>query len=242
MCRNAIIGFIDYSIEEELNKRITMDLDFDKTVISKYTAYRGLMFSSCHFIEGQLPYIVIVDDFERVIPNQHIKYVEEDDVEWTDKTTGEIKYGKSKNVHEGYKDVDITPADGSGLHCSELSSIWAKKIGIRGKAPSVYMIRMPYVKGLTIEVDFRKFYKHNGITHIKDIWGVEHNINDVECIWTKSMYKGVKYFKKNGDYSDWQNYLEKFYQYNHCLGIAKWNFKTEEEPIYTRINYQYVQT
>ncbi len=242
MCRNAIIGFIDAEVEEELNKRITMDSWLTKTVISKYTAYRGLMFSSCHFIEGKLPYIIIVPDFERTIYNQHIKYAEEEDTSWVDKVTGETKHGKTKKVVEGYKDVDITPADGSGLHCPELSNIWSKAIGILGQAPSVFMCRMPYVKGLTIEVDFRKFYRSKGVTHITDIWGIKHDINEVECIWTKSMYKGVKYFNINNDYSDWQNYLEKFYKYNHCLGIAKWNFRTEEEPIYTRVNYQYLQT
>jgi hypothetical protein len=33
-----------------------------------------------------------------------------------------------------------------------------------------------------------------------------------------------------------------FYKYNHALGIAKWNFKTDDEPIFTRVNYQYLQT
>jgi hypothetical protein len=241
MCRNAIIGFIDEEIEGKLNERITMDLEIDKTVISKYTAYRGLMFSSCFFIEGKLPYIIVVDDFERVIPNQHIKSVREEDTSWVDKVTGEIKYGKTKNVFEGYQDVPVTPADGSGMHIPELSKKWADAIGITTH-PSVFMCRMPFVKGLTIEVDFRRFYRNKGITHIKDIWGVEHSVDEVECIWTKSMYKGVKYFKKTGTYSDWENYLAKFYKHNHCLGIAKWNFLTEEEPLYTRVNYQYLQT
>ena len=242
MCRNGIIGFIDSSIRDKLDDIISMDLDLDKTVISKYTAYRGLMFSSCFFIEGELPNIVIVDDYERIIPNQHIKYVEEEENIWKDNDTGEERRGTSKKIVEGYKNVGISPADGAGIHCPEISEYIAEKIGITGKIPSIYMLRMPFFKGLTIEVDFKRFYNERGIDEITDIWGVNHKVQDIDCIWTKSMYKGYKYFMKDKKYKDWERYKEKFKKYNHCLGITKWNFRTEQEPIYTRVNYQYLQT
>jgi len=242
MCRNGIIGFIDSSIKDAVDKIITMDIDMEKTVISKYTAYRGLMFSSCFMLEDKLPYIIIIDDYETTIPNQNIKYVDEEEYEWTNPETKEVVTGTKKIIKEGIQDVNISPADGAGMHAPHISKKWADGIGITRKTPCVYMLRMPYIKGLSIEVDFKKFYAEKGITHIKDIWGKEHLVSDIDCIWTKSMYKGYKYFMKNKDYSDWQNYLAKFKEYNHCLGVAKWNFRTEEEPIYTRVNYQYLQT
>ena len=57
----------------------------------------------------------------------------------------------------------------------------------------------------------------------------------------ESMYKGIHYFEEYGDYRDWQKYWEKFKEYNHCIGVAKWNFSKEEEPVYTRANYQILQ-
>ena len=60
-------------------------------------------------------------------------------------------------------------------------------------------------------------------------------------ILTKSMYKGFKYFKQKGTYQDWDNYWSKFHKYHHCWGIAKWNFSKEQEPVYTRGNYQILQ-
>ena len=55
MTRNAILSFCDESVSDELNKRISMDLEIKETVLSKWCAYRGLMFSSCHCLEGWFP-------------------------------------------------------------------------------------------------------------------------------------------------------------------------------------------
>lgn len=55
------------------------------------------------------------------------------------------------------------------------------------------------------------------------------------------MYKGKSYFETYGDSRDWDLYWEKFHKYNHCIGIAKWNFTADEEPVYTRGNYQILQ-
>ena len=84
MVRTSILSFVDESIIEELDKRITMELKFDKTVLSKYYAYRGLMLSSCHCIENWIPKIVVVPDYFRVISNQHIKYVYDKETEFVD--------------------------------------------------------------------------------------------------------------------------------------------------------------
>ena len=70
---------------------------------------------------------------------------------------------------------------------------------------------------------------------------MKHKIDEVMIIMGESMYKGIKYFKKYGDYRDWERYWEIFRKYDHCIGVAKWNFSKEEEPIYTRGNYQIFQ-
>ena len=60
-------------------------------------------------------------------------------------------------------------------------------------------------------------------------------------IFTESMYKGLKYFKQYGDGRDWDRYWDLFEKYDHCIGIAKWNFSFAEEPVFTRANYQILQ-
>lgn len=61
-------------------------------------------------------------------------------------------------------------------------------------------------------------------------------------ILSESMYKGLKYYKKDGSPADWNRYWWHFNRYGHCWGIAKWNFAVETEPVYTRCNYQVLQT
>jgi len=58
---------------------------------------------------------------------------------------------------------------------------------------------------------------------------------------TESMYKGKKYFEQYKDHRDWEEYWKRFKKYEHCIGVAKWNYSFEEEPIYTRANYQILQ-
>lgn len=70
---------------------------------------------------------------------------------------------------------------------------------------------------------------------------MEHSVDDEMIILTEGMYKGLKYFKTYGDARDWGIYWERFHKYNHCLGVAKWNFTADEEPLYTRGNYQILQ-
>lgn len=240
MSRHATLGFIDENIKAQIDKIITMDLDMKKTVISKYLAYRGLMFSSCFCIENWYPKVIVVDDYKRIIPNQYIKYMVDKEVNYIDKSTKENKVWKEKGIAEGYKDVEIMPFDGCGLHHPSITQEVKSRIGISTEPTSI-MWRLPFVKGVTHEFDYTSFLLEKGITKIKDIWGIYHDVNEPMIIMTKSMYKGYKYFKKNGDISDWNNYWEKFKKYNHCIGVAKWNFGLEEEPIYTRVNYQILQ-
>lgn len=90
-------------------------------------------------------------------------------------------------------------------------------------------------------MDYEAFYAERGVSQIQDVWGVWHDFSEPMIILTESMYKGIKYFKTYGDERDWELYWEKFHKYHHCLGIAKWNFTADEEPAYTRGNYQILQ-
>lgn len=240
MTRNAILGFIQNSISDEINKRISMDLEIKNTVLSKWCAYRGLMFSSCHCLEGWMPKTIVVDDYEAEIKGQKLKWLVEEERPYVDSKTGENKIWKTHNIESGIKDVKINVFDGHGIIHPDLSNEIMKIVGME-EAPTTIMIRAPYIKGLVSSIDYTKYFNEHGIEFIKDIWGKWHNVNEKMIILTKSMYKGYKYFKNTGTYSDWDNYWSKFTKYNHCWGIAKWNFTEEQEPVYTRANYQILQ-
>lgn len=240
MTRNFILSFVHESIAEELNERITMGISFDTTVLSKYYAYRGLMFSSCHCIENWFPKIIIVPDYFAMIPNQKIKYVYDETTTFKSHYTNEDVEWTQKAIGDKVTDIKINVFDGCGIHHPEITRY--VKNYLRSKtSPTSILWRLPYIKGVSHEVNYSEFYHERGITEITDIWGVKHSVDDVMIIMGESMYKGVKYFKKYGDSRDWENYWTMFKKYDHCIGVAKWNFSKEEEPIYTRGNYQILQ-
>lgn len=239
MTRTGILSFVDEEIEPELNRRITMDIEMDTTVISKYYAYRGLQLSACHMLEGWRPKIVIVPDHYRIIPQQHIKFAYDDTLEFIDKE-GRDRTWTQKAIGEDIRDIEINAFDGCGIiHpalCREIEEILGNKDPI-----SAFILRAPYLKGALFELDYEAFYAQNGISQIQDIWGVWHDFSEPMILALESMYKGLKYFKVYGDERDWERYWEKFEEYDHCIGIAKWNFTADEEPVYTRANYQILQ-
>ena len=239
MSRCGTIGFIDEKIFEAVDKRAMMGLEIDKTVLSKFEAYKHLLFSSCFCIEGDLPNIIVVDDYTRVVKDVSIKYVEEKVT--TYEKDGQKKEWREKIIKTGHKDISNDVADGSGLCSFEMAEKFRSILDIQ-YTPSVYMLRLPYIKGLAVTFDFKGFFKERNIFTIKDIWGQEHNVDNIDIILTKSQYKGIKYFKKDGTYNDWLDYLKKIKEYNHCLGIAKWNYSHSDEPKMTRTNYQILQT
>lgn len=239
MTRNQILSFADASIAQELDKRITMDISPEKIVLSKYYAYRGLMLSSCHCLENYFPKIIIVPDYYRTIPDQHIKYARDKETEFTDKN-GRKRTWKEKEIAEKTADIKINVFDGSGIHHPSISRQVEKLIG-SDTAMSSILWRAPYIKGVTNEMDYETFYKERRITEITDLWGVRHDISQPMIIMTESMYKGKAYFSHYKDRRDWEEYWRRFHKYEHCLGVAKWNYSTKEEPAYTRANYQILQ-
>ena len=239
MSRNSVVGFVCASIEPELNKRITMDMDIEKTVLAKLLAYRGLFFSGCFCVENWYPNIVIVDDFSKDIPNQNIKYLVDVEKELINKD-GESFIWKEKGIKEDICSVTINLWDGSGIHSPEVTKYIKKKIKIK-EEPTSILWRLPYGKGMTHEIDFKKWFEENDKQFIVDVFGITHKINDVDIIVTKSFYKGFPYFKKHNDKRDWQNYWEKFKEYGHCIGVSAWNYSFKNEPIMTKSNYQILQ-
>lgn len=243
MSRSGILGFVSEEMYNIVESFAMMEIKFDKTVLSKFEAYKCLLLSSCFCIEDELPYMIVVDDYNTIVKDVNIRYVDEEEIPYNDKKTNEDKVFKQKIIKQGMKDIENCVNDGSGLMDIELAKKYSSEDYLDiGYNASVFMLRMPYIKGLSIAVDFKSYYKLKNITHIKDIWGKMHKVDDIDIILTKSQYKGFKYFKQKGNYSDWERYLDLLKKYNYCVGISKWNYSHDTEPKMTRANYQTLQT
>lgn len=239
MTRTGIFSFVRDDVWAELNERITMGIHLEKTVLSKYYAYRGLFFSSCHCLDGWRPKVIVVPDCELTIKNQRIKHLYDAKTMLTNAQGQEFEWTQ-KDIKETVTDIDINAFDGCGLIHPSLAKEIEEMIG--SKTPVTSMIlRAPYIKGCVHAIDYPAFFAEHGVEYIRDVWGRWHDASEPMLILTASMYKGAKYFGVDGTARDWDNYWDKFERYQHCFGIAKWNFSFDEEPMFTRMNYQILQ-
>lgn len=231
MSRNAQLTFIRKDFYEPVRNRIMMDLKLELCQLSKLYAYNGLMLSGGTRIEGidiEKPHRVIVVDNNEIFANANVITVED--------VTGKGNVRKYERVQKDHN-FKVTEFDGEGI----ISTGYAKRIDqafCGTHCHTSFQIRMPYVKGMLHQVNFRDFFKSGGTFFIKDIWGEEHPVDDVSIIITKSMFKGFGWFKENG--KSWQDYWQTFKKYNHALYIT--GVSKEKPEKFTELNYQFLNT
>lgn len=217
-----------------------MDIPIEGCVISKYEAQRCLLFSSCTLIHDYLPNIVIIGEYEKILENQLIKYVVEREKEFIDKETGKTKKYKAREIEEGYKDLKLSPFDGCGCHEHEFMKNVSAQLGLDYNAVGV-QVRLPFIKGYSVHVPFRRILKEWGYEYITDIYGHKHHVDTIDCIWNTSMFKGHKLFKEKYGNNAWIEYWNTFKKYEFKLGISKYSHHVKHLNKYTRMNFQYLQ-
>ena len=110
--KEGITLFLDEAVYPQMLEASQLGITVDKCVISKYESQRCLTLSTCTLIRAPLPYIVIVDEYTKALPDQQIRYVVEEPVTITDRETGEEKQIKTRRVNEGRRDISLLPFDG----------------------------------------------------------------------------------------------------------------------------------
>ena len=238
--KDGITAFVCDEIFDELYMITQMDIKVEECVISKYEAQRCLPFSSCTLIHNYMPNIVIIGEYEKVLENQLIKYVVERKREFEDKETGKKKTYNAREIEEGYKDLNLSPFDGCGCHEYEFTKNVSTQLGLDYEAAGV-QVRLPFVKGYSVYVPFRKILREWGFEYITDIYGNKHYIDNIDCIWNTSMFKGHKLFKEKYGSNAWVEYMNTVNKYQYKLGISKYSHHIKNLNKYTRMNFQYLQ-
>ena len=238
--KDGITAFVCDEIFDELYMITQMDIEVEECVISKYEAQRCLPFSSCTLIHNYMPNIVIIGEYEKTLENQLIKYVVERKREFIDKDTGKKKSYNAREIEEGYKDLKLSPFDGCGCHEYEFTKNVSVQLGLDYEAAGV-QVRLPFIKGYSVYVPFRKILREWGLEYITDIYGNEHHIDDIDCIWNISMFKGHKLFKEKYGSNAWVEYMNTVNKYKYKLGISKYSHHIKNLNKYTRMNFQYLQ-
>lgn len=238
--KEGITAFVCDSIFQELYRITQMDIEVDECVISKYEAQRCLPFSTATLIQDYMPTIVIIGEYEKTIPNQLIKYVAEREKEYTDEETGETRKYKAREVKERLADIPLSPFDGCGCHEKQFMEITSAQLGLDYNAIG-NQVRLPFIKGYSVYVPFRQILKEWGYESITDIYGHQHPIDTVDCIWNTSMFKGHSLFQARYGSEAWNEYTNTLKKYQFKLGISKYSHHIKNMNKYTRMNFQYLQ-
>lgn len=145
-----------------------------KINLAKFGAYFALNLSATRQVST--PKICVVPDYEFPLRNQKVDWI------YT-KDDGE------RDIETRYIDFNMNAFDGSGMICPRMAEIWQKDLKL-DYLPSSFIIRSPWIKGLVSVFDFHKFAKEIAKTEtIKDLYGVEYNVDDIDVILTSSMFK-----------------------------------------------------
>ena len=232
MSRQARLSFIREDFYDAVRRRIMMDMTIGDCQLSKLYAYNGLMLSSGIRIDGigiDRPHrVVVIDNPTRTERNVSVITVEDDGTQSSTR-----KYHRV----EKKEDIEITCFDGEGLISKEYARVVDEKLCGK-KVHTSFQIRMPYVKGMLHEVDFKDFLTLCGTDTITDLWGMEHSVRDVDVILTKSMFKGYGWLTASG--MSWEDYRTVFRKYRHALYIT--NVSKEKPEQTTELNYQFLTT
>lgn len=217
--RRNTATFINEEIREPIVKALNCGLD-EKTsefVLAKYSAYFALAFSSILWV--RTPRVCVVKDFLRTLPQQPVDFICKD------------KDGNSI-IEERIMDLELNCADGQGLIDPSFAKLWGEDMMLP-YTPCSFVARSCFIKGNLVTFDFREYAHAHGINTIRDKWGKEYNIDEIDVLLSESQFKTHKY------YNSWQEYLSYAEKGNIHWGVARYNKQFDDE--YVLANYQYIQ-
>lgn len=217
--RRNTATFINEKYHQRITKILNCGLDEKTTmfVLAKYSAYFALAFSSILWV--RTPRVCVIKDFYNTLKQEPVDFVLHDE------------NGKGY-IEERKMDIELNCADGQGLIDPEFAKLWAQDMDL-SFTPCSFVARSCFIKGNLATFDFRDFAHSHGISTIRDKWGKEYDIDEIDVLLSESQFKTHKY------YSSWQEYSSYAAKGNIHWGVARYNKKKDEE--YVLSNYQYIQ-
>lgn len=219
--KNSTIVFVSERLADELKRRVENDRNPEKALVTaKLEAYKALTCSAS--IPVSLPHGILV------VPDAFTKY-HADIVSLTDEYDGEPVM--EAKIDE---EIEMDATDGFGIMLPSLAERWSKELGLDYIVGGVNT-RFSFEKGMVFTFDFMEFAeKVAGSYVVKDAWGNEVDIRNVELIMTTSM---VKLWDS---YESCDDYVNSSVINGYTFGIAKTCPKELEHE--RNLNYQFIQS
>lgn len=219
--KNSTIVFVSDRVGDELRRRIENGRNQEKELVpAKLEAYRALTCSAS--IPVSMPDgILIVSDCETEFLEDIIYINDEAGSEPTMET------------HRAEKIV-LDDSDGYGMMLPSLAEKWGYELGLE-YIPSGVNTRFSWEKGMVFCFDFLSFASEVASGYIvKDAWGNDVDIRNVELVLTTSM------LKLWDSYDSCEQYLECCRTNHYTFGITKVCPRALESE--RTLNYQFIQS
>lgn len=218
--KNSTVVFVSERLVDELRRRVENGRNPNiPQVTAKLEAYKALTCSASNpvsFPKG----ILVVSDVETTFRDNIIALSNEAE-------------GEPVMEYRENEEVTIDATDGFGLMLPSLAQRWSDELELDYVA-SAMNTRWSFEKGIAVTFDFLDFAENvAGKYIVKDAWGDEVDIRNVELILTTSM------LKLWDSYESCEEYIAKSNENGYTFGIAKTSPKELENERAT--NYQFLQ-
>lgn len=219
--KNSTIVFVSERLAPELRRRIDNGRNMEKELVpAKLEAYQALVCS------GSIP--VPMPDGIAVV-NDCITHFKADVVNINDEQPGEPVMELQRDT-----DIELNESDGYGIMLPSLAQKWSEALHLDYLVSGVNT-RFSWEKGMVFTFDFLDFAdKVAGTRVIRDAWGDEVDLSNVELILTTSMLKLWDSYDSCADYV--RNCLENGYTF----GVTKTCPSHLERE--RNLNYQFIQS
>lgn len=219
--KKNVIVFTSKRMKEQLYENLNCERDLTKKFVpAKLEAYISLACSASLPVRDP-KHILVVHDVETKFKDDVIL------------VNGLESKRPKVTVEKDYETI-LNACDGLGLISPELAQMWAEDVE-EDYLPSGMCIRNAFCKGMVYTFDFKMFAKEVAKTDtVVDVWGNEHDIQDVDLVLTTSM------LKLWDSYSSIDDYLEKTKRNHFTFSLTK--VAPEELDNEQTMNYQFLQS
>lgn len=219
--KNSTIVFVSERLSGELNKRIENKRNPEKELVTaKLEAYKALVCSASTPVS--LPRgILVVGDAETEFITDAIYITDECDGDpLLEERRGEV--------------VQTNASDGFGIMLPSLADRWSRELGLDYMVSGVNT-RFSFEKGMVFTFDFVDFAEKIAKSYmVKDAWGNDVDIREVELILTTSM---VKLWDS---YNSCHDYVTASLENGYSFRITKTCPRELENE--RTLNYQFIQS
>ncbi|MCD8376838.1 MAG: hypothetical protein LUD69_07830 [Oscillospiraceae bacterium] len=218
--KNSTIVFVSDRLVDELRRRIDDGRDMAQAFVpAKLEAYKALTCSASTPVSAPNG-VLVVNDCETSFVSEVMYLTDEGD-------------GEPAMEYRDAQEITLDASDGCGMIHPSLAQRWSDELGL-GYLASGLNTRMAWEKGVVFTFDFVDFAERVAGTYlVKDAWGDEVDVRNVDLVLTTSM---VKLWDS---YESCQDYLEKSYANGYTFGITK--VCPEELENERTLNYQFIQ-